>query len=315
MLKQTDAWCVAPRPEGGGTGRAQYDEWRQAAWSNEDTAVAYENWLFFDDPAPLSEDAPMAFAWRRHQDSDEVLWASSVEFEQINFLRFRASRVRAHAGPRKDVAGAYLLMQTCYRHAAELAALWAEGREVQRLWPETSQEQLEKSAQICLGFAHASVIHNCLPLDKQVGAWRALHTLLLRKPTLPDSEEPATLRVCGLGGTDDQLRAVQIGAGVLCLHSNAALHFASGKIESACACAKQAATLAREAFAAAESAFYFEPDLVPQQQQRYAEYEYVRTKVNAAVLDFHMNLCAAEVTLPEVSEPLEQVYKGLNSWV
>ena len=309
MLKRTERWCAAPRPEGGGTGHSQYDEWRQAAWTNEDTAQAYESWLFFGEPAPVADDAPMAFAWRREERSDEVMWAASIEFEQINFLRFRASRTHANTAASGGAAEAYLLMQTCYRHAAELAALWNEGREIQKLWPETSQEQLEKSAQICAGLAHAHVIENCLSGEKQAGAWRALHTLLLQKPTLAEADEPATLRVCGLGSTDDQLRAVQIGAGVLCLQANAALHFAAGKVDCACACSKQAVTVARAAFTAEESAFYFEPDLTSVQVKHHANYDYVRTKVNTAALDFHMNLCAAEVALPEAGETLERVYR------
>jgi hypothetical protein len=312
MFKHTTEWCKPPRPEGKGTGDAQIDAWRQACWSNADAAVAYEKWLFFETSKAEPDGAPFAFAWRRSETSAELIWAVSLEFEQINALWLRACRVLEAARTEAEKGDAYLLMHTCFRKAADVAASWEGGFEVQRLWPEVSQEQLEKCAQISLGFAHACAISSALAEERRAGAWRALRGLLLKKPELHDADEPATLQQCGESAKDDQLRIMQVGASVFSLRANAKLHFDAGRVEHACACAKQAQTMARLEIGE-DGACYFDCDLCDLLAKEYDMYDYVKSKVNACDIDFHMNLCAEQATLPLLFAPLTEVYVYLNA--
>jgi hypothetical protein len=197
-------------------------------------------------------------------------------------------------------------MHTCFRKAAEIAALWEDGRDIQDVWPELTQEQLEKCAQVCLGFAHAGAISALRVSEKQAGAWRGLHTFLLRKPELNSAEEPAALRDCGLGSADEQLWVLQIGARVFCLQSNARVHFDAGRVEHATACAKEALCTARSAGFAAS---YFEPDVVSFLHKEHDNYEYVRSKMGTQAALFNMSMCADTVALPTLFVPLTEVYE------
>jgi hypothetical protein len=153
-------------------------------------------------------------------------------------------------------------MHACFRKAAELAADWTEGRDLQRLWPELSAEQLDKASQVCLGFAHADVIARLPDVDKRARAWGALHTLLLQKPKLYGADEPAELQAFGAGAVDDQLRVLQAGARVFWLLDSAKGHFDVGKVETASACAKQAVSVARAEFGHADVAQYFDTNIL-----------------------------------------------------
>ncbi len=272
--------------------------------------MSYETWMLFTTPADCTS-APFAFAWRRSEQSEEVIWAVSVQFEKINLLRLRAGKIFEAA--QSERAEGFLLMHACFRKAAELAADWTEGRDLQRLWPEISAEQLDKASQVCLGFAHADVIARLPAVDKRARAWGALHTLLLQKPKLYDADEPAELQRFGAGAVDDQLRVLQAGARVFWLLDSAKGHFDVGKVETASACAKQAVSVARAEFGHADVAQYFDTNILDHAAKQNGNYEYVRDKVSASLIDFHANMCAQPVVLPTLSVPLPNVYVRIRT--
>ena len=144
----------------------------------------------------------------------------------------------------------------------------------------------------------------------QAAAWRALHTLLMRKPDVRTADAPAALKPgCGVWTVDAQLRALQVGALVNCLQVNGAVHFEAGRVHHAAACAKEAFVTLRDGLTSAEREAYFvDGDPLSAAKALYDNYEYVRSKVNAQSVEFHMDLCAEPLALPELFVPLRAIY-------
>ena len=178
------------------------------------------------------------------------------------------------------------------QRASEIAARWRVTGDLLDAAPELSREALECFASAALLVAHMRTLDSVSDLKLRAGLWRSVATTASTLLSAPNEDD---------GDSDDEyrfdqtvLQHIRWYAEVCAVSCSAAVHFAEGRLASACACSQRALERAHE------YDDFFEKQFIQKLEGDYQRYFFVKKKLGDVVpqQNYESGLLMPAISLP-----------------